>query len=125
MKYGRILFAGLTAEMQLNKAEYNRKSRIESDFNPAFWCGSGVTYDCHSHYFKPFRAFSFILRRYRYTSRIKPLPLRQFTPHGNAERLSFYRGNNHRNNSFIRESKHRPKASCFGKPKERAEARAH
>jgi hypothetical protein len=26
--------------MQLNKAEYNRKSRIEMTFNPAFWCGS-------------------------------------------------------------------------------------
>ena len=27
--------------MQLNKAEYNRKSRIEIAFNPAFWCESG------------------------------------------------------------------------------------
>ena len=25
--------------MQLNRAEYNRKSRIEIAFNPAFWCG--------------------------------------------------------------------------------------
>ena len=28
----------------------------------------------------------------RYLCRIKPRPLRQFTPHGNAERLSFYGG---------------------------------
>ncbi|HAQ62834.1 MAG TPA: hypothetical protein DCR23_00050, partial [Ruminococcaceae bacterium] len=32
-------------------------------------------------------------------------------------------GNNHRNNSINRESKHRLKASCFGAPKERAAAR--
>ena len=25
MKYGKVYFAGLTAEMQLDKAEYNRK----------------------------------------------------------------------------------------------------
>lgn len=42
----------------------------------------------------------------------------------NAVRLSFYSGNNHRKNSLNRESKHRLKASCFGKPKDRAEARA-
>ena len=41
--------------MQLDKAEYNRKSRIEMTFNPAFWCGSGVIYDCFSQCFKPFR----------------------------------------------------------------------
>ena len=39
MKYGEVYSAEMTAKVQLNKAEYNRKSRIEMTFNPAFWCG--------------------------------------------------------------------------------------
>jgi hypothetical protein len=39
MKYGEVYSAEMTAEMQLNRVKYNRKSRIENHFNPAFWCG--------------------------------------------------------------------------------------
>ena len=46
--------------MQLQTTKHNRKNRIERNVQSCFWCGSGVTCDCFSQCFKPFRVLQLV-----------------------------------------------------------------